>query len=457
MKKGLHACGNIRFKWTFVALLPVFAIISTSCSGGQTNQPSGKNSESQAPVAATKDWTKDPVELTFFYMYNEDLEEGFRKGDGARIQKKYPNVTFKFMKNAPGTTLADIVTTKTKIDFFGDTQSGVAKLREVGMLDDDISDLVKKHKFDLSKIEPSAINAYTYAANGVLTGLPIKINSTTLYYNKDIFDKFGVPYLTDNMMWDSVIDTARKLTRVDGGVPYYGLGINIGNTLFVNEGVPSLVNMQTKKATLATDYWKKMFERNMRMLTLSSDADANNMLANYGKAFVNFYKDRNIAIQVGNNSAFNIIGQNSDGLRWDIANFPTYNDMPNAGPNSNPYGYFISKNSPNREMAFLAISALLNEDSQLEAARTNAYVPVIKDRSYLNTIGDAVPELQGKNAKGLVPKKYGESIPTDKYISAATSSLNTAFYDVVAGKKDINSALRDAEEAANQKISTLPQ
>jgi multiple sugar transport system substrate-binding protein len=131
--------------------------------------------------------------------------------------------------------------------------------------------------------------------------------------------------------------------------------------------------------------------------------------------------------------------------------------MPNAGPNSNPYGYFLSKNSPNREMAFLAISALLNEDSQLEAARTNAYVPVIKDRSYLNTIGDSVPELQGKNAKGLVPRKYGESIPTDKYISAATSSLNTAFYDVVAGKKDINSALRDAEEAANQKISTLPQ
>lgn len=450
MKAKLLCIRPSGFIWKTTAVLSI-AMMTAACGGQKTTN----EAQNPPPSGSTKDWTKEPVELTFYYMYNEDLEEGFRKGDGSIIQKKYPNVTFKFMKNAPGTTLADIVATKTKIDFFGDTQSGVAKLREVGMLDDDISDLVKTHKIDLNKIEPSALNALTYAANGALTGLPIKINSTAIYYNKDLFDKFGVPYLTDNMTWDSVIEAARKLTRVDGGMPYYGLGLNISNTLFVNEGMPSLVNTETKKAMLATDHWKKMFERILPMVTISSDSEANNMLANYGKSFVNFYKERNIAIQVGNNSAFNIIGQNSAGMRWDIVNFPTYNDMPNAGPNTNPYSYFLSKNSPNREMAFLAISALLNEDAQLEAARTIASVPVIKDRSFLNMIGSAVPELQGKNAKGLVPRKYGESIPTDQYTTTATSSLSTAFYDVVAGKKDINTALREAEEAANVKISTF--
>lgn len=442
------------WKWT-KALLPAMMVFAASCGSEAVNGPDGEGAAQEAP-AEVKDWTKEPVELTFYYMYNEDLEEGFRKGDGARIQKKYPNVTFRFLKNAPGTTLADMVATKTKIDFFGDTQSGVAKLRDVGLLDDDLSDLVKKHKLDLNKIEPSALQALTYAAGGPLTGLPIKINSSAIYYNKDLFDKFGVPYLTDNMMWDSVLEAARKLTRTDAGAEYYGLGLNLGNTLYVNDGVPALVNPQTRKATLTTDYWKRMFERNARFVSLTTDNATNEMLANYGKTFASFYKDRNIAIQIGNNSAFNIIAQNGEGMRWDIVNFPTYNDMPNAGPNSSPYSYFVSKNSPNREMAYLAISALLSEELQLEAARNNAAVPVIKDRSFLSTIGEAVPGLQGKNAKGLVPKTYGASLPTDPYISAATSSLNAAFLEVAGGRKDINTALRDAEEAANQKISTLP-
>jgi hypothetical protein len=188
----------------------------------------------------------------------------------------------------------------------------------------------------------------------------------------------------------------------------------------------------------------------------SSDPAANQILANYGKSFAQFYKDRNIAIQVGNNSAFNIIHNNGEGMRWDIVNLPTFSDLPNAGPNTYPYGYFLSKNSPNREIAFLAISAMLEESAQLEAARKKASVPVIRDRSFLDTFGSEVPYLQGKNAKGLVPRKYGESIPVDPYISVATSSLNTAFYEVVAGTKDINTALREAEEAANAKLSALP-
>ena len=439
----------IRLLWQTAAFGLI--VLAAACSSTKNADPPPDPEE----AVQEKDWTKEPVELTFYYMYNEDFEADFRNGDAAIIQKKYPNISFKFMKNAPGTTLADIVATKTPIDFFGDTQSGVAKLRDVGLLDD-ITDLVKKHKLDLNKIEPSAINAYMHAANGVLTGLPVKMNSAAVYYNKDLFDKFGVPYLTDNMTWDQVIETAKKLTRVDDGTPYYGLGINISNLLYMNETVPSLVNHQTKKATLNTDHWKRMMERVLPLVSISSDPAANQNLANYGKSFAQFYKERNIAIQVGNNSAFNIIHNNGDGMRWDIVNLPVFSDMPNAGPNSNPYGYFISKNSPNREIAFLAISAMLEESAQLEAARKRASVPVIRDRSFLDTFGSEVPYLQGKNAKGLVPRKYGESIPVDPYISVATSSLNNAFYEVVAGTKDINTALREAEEAANAKLSALP-
>ncbi|TMV48568.1 extracellular solute-binding protein [Paenibacillus mesophilus] len=445
-----------RSAWSLVTTLPVVALLVASCSGGNATPSSTDKAQDtkQPEAAATKDWTKEKVELTFYYMYDDDIEQSFREGNGASIQKKYPNITFKFLQNKKGTTLADIIATKTNVDFFGDTQSGVAKLRDVGLMDD-LSDLIKKHKVDLSKIEPNAINAYTFAGNGILSGLPAKINSTALYYNKDLFDKFGVPYLTDNMTWEQVFETAKKLTRSDGGTPYYGLGLNISNMLYVNEKVPGLVNTQTRKATLNSDHWKKMMERIVPMATISGNQAANNDLANYGKSYIQFYKDRNIAIQVGNNTIYNILHQNGDGMRWDIATFPYFSDMPNAGPNSSPYGYFISKTSPNREIAFLAIAALLEESAQLDAARTSGAVPVIKNRSFLDIIGKDTQYLKGRNAKGLVPRIYGESIPVDPLYSAATGALSTAFYNVVAGKSDINTALREAEESANQKISTL--
>lgn len=61
-------------------------------------------------------------------------------------------------------------------------------------------------------------------------------------------------------------------------------------------------------------------------------------------------------------------------------------------------------------------------------------------------LGSDRADLKGKNVKSLVPKRYGENVVLDKYASAANSALNTAIADVVAGKKDMNTALRDAQD-----------
>lgn len=48
-----------------------------------------------------------------------------------------------------------------------------------------------------------------------------------------------------------------------------------------------------------------------------------------------------------------------------------------------------------------------------------------------------------------------ELAPVDPLYSAATGALDTAYYNVVAGKSDINTALCEAEESTNKKINTL--
>ncbi|MDF2723633.1 MAG: hypothetical protein K0Q59_3308, partial [Paenibacillus sp.] len=350
--------------------------------------------------------------------------------------------------------LEDIIATKTKIDFFGYTAAKITPLMDAGMADD-ISDLIKKYKIDMSKLEPTTVNAMTNITGGKIIGFPLKIISGTLFYNKDLFDKFGVPYLTDTMTWDQVIGSARKLTRSEGGAQYYGLGINPGQVLGTNSTLPPYVDAKTHQAQLTNDYWTKMFNRVLPLVSISDNVEARNLMANYGKMWSMFNKDMTVAIAEANNSAYPQ-GATVWAMNWDIAQFPDFADMPNVGPQPNPYYFFLSKNSPNRDAAFLAISSLISDEMQLELAKTGR-APALKDRSFLKVLGSSDKNLKDKHTAGLVPKRYGEMATQDDYTAAATSALNTAFADVVAGKKDVNTALRDATEAANKKIETIIQ
>lgn len=45
---------------------------------------------------------------------------------------------------------------------------------------------------------------------------PVVNNTMSLYYNKDLFDKFGVSYPKDGMTWDEVLELNRQLDKNGG-------------------------------------------------------------------------------------------------------------------------------------------------------------------------------------------------------------------------------------------------
>ncbi len=62
---------------------------------------------------------------------------------------------------------------------------------------------------------------------GRLWGIPKEIQTFGLFYNKDIFDRFGVQYPDDSWTWDEVVCAAKSLTKDtdgDGRVDIYGFG-----------------------------------------------------------------------------------------------------------------------------------------------------------------------------------------------------------------------------------------
>lgn len=68
---------------------------------------------------------------------------------------------------------------------------------------------------------PSLIDAFTF--DGKTYGIPKDFNTLGMFYNKDLFDKAGLEYPTDDWTWDNLKEAAGKLTDLsDATKPVYG-------------------------------------------------------------------------------------------------------------------------------------------------------------------------------------------------------------------------------------------
>ncbi|GAA3405015.1 ABC transporter substrate-binding protein [Paenibacillus hodogayensis] len=438
-------------RWSGAVAAAALLLLSACGKGGDagTAPPSGEQKPPDSAAAQPFD-PNTAAELTVYSILSGNYE-GFMSSEGQYIQRKYPNFKFNFIAPGTSTTLKDVVTAKTPIDIIISTPD-VQPVIDVG-LNSDITDLVNKYKYDLNRFIPVTIDMMKQITGGKLLGLPSRVSSYTVYYNKDLFDKFGVPYLNDKMTWEDILETAKKLTRFDGGVQYYGFAGDIIAMLDMNERAPQYVDPKTTKATLANDYWKRVFDRTLPLYTLVPIAQPTN-LTSLTSARTMFEKEKNVAIFVGVNDAGVRAANGSMDMNWDISPFPSFKSAPNEGPQPSTRYYLISSTSKNREAAFAAITQFVSDDIQRELVTTGA-TPPLQNVDYISQLGSGIPQLKGKNVKALVPPHYGEMNVKDQYYIASRAALINAFNQVVAGQKDVNTALRDAEDAANKQIAEL--
>jgi multiple sugar transport system substrate-binding protein len=153
-----------------------------------------------------------------------------------------------------------------------------------------LESFIKKDKFDLEGIVPGIIDYIKGQSDGVLYGLSPNFYSQALFYNKDLFTKYGVPFPEDRMSWESLLQlagrfptTGTKESRVYGlkagyNTSLYYFGLSIGSS----QGL-SYINPSTKQLTFNTDSWKAAFEtadKAIKSGTLYTEDPNNNMVQN---------------------------------------------------------------------------------------------------------------------------------------------------------------------------------
>jgi multiple sugar transport system substrate-binding protein len=390
-----------------------------------------------------------PAELVF-YSTSADSEESFNQRFGDAIRKKFPNYSIKYIQKGSGTTLPEMMTAGTPFDIYFDSIGNFVDGLNTN-LQMDMTDLIKKHKIDLNRFEPSLIEAIRQISGGKIYGLPVFTNNMITYYNKDIFDRFGVPYPKDGMTWDDALELSRKLDRSDGGKTYYGLSVSTSHIMRLNSFSAPFVDPNTGKAAIGQEAWKKLFQT-VFLGPAQDQGYKAKVEALKGKLpYKNeFVKDRELGMLVYLSNYFTTNEKDLASMNWDMVSMPTFKERPGVGSQSYPTFFTVTSMSKNKDAAMEVLKYLVSDEYQTDAAKKGV-IPVLKDDGIRKVLGQDTP-FKDKHFQAIFYLQFAPIAPKTIYDVAVEKAYSGQIGDLSRGTVDLNTAIRTAEEMANQAI-----
>ena len=179
----------------------------------------GKNAEEAAGDSVGKD-SNEPVKLKVYFFQPGFLDTDFQAKFLPYLEKKFPHISYELMNPTKGVTFQDFVAASDIPDIIFAGEKEVPQLSVLGV-PEDLNAMIKEYKVDMNQFEPIATKTIkNYSDKGETLALVYALQYYATFYNKDIFDKFGVSYPKDGMSWDDLIELGKKLTRNEGGVQY---------------------------------------------------------------------------------------------------------------------------------------------------------------------------------------------------------------------------------------------
>ncbi|TMV47880.1 carbohydrate ABC transporter substrate-binding protein [Paenibacillus mesophilus] len=431
-----------KYSSTFASIAAI-ALLS-ACGGGGSN--------AEGPAKEADKTTQEPAEIIIYTMAGGSADD-FNRDYGNSFHKKFPNYTLKFITDMTGNNyekLDRLAANGTHVDLVFATTGWLEKqLFQYGYAFD-MTELAKKNKVDLNQFNPSYSDILGGKAfGGGIYYFPMQANLPLLYYNKALFDKFGISYPKDGMNWDEFYDMSRRMTRNDGGVQYAGY---IPSTNYLFRGNPVSIPILKPGTTTPTinsdDRWKLFFQK------LIADA-ANSVDPGYYKGrndFNEFFQGTNAVVTMVSGNMISSRTQ-LEPMSFDVISLPTLKEYPGIGPQPITTGIAVTKMAKNKDAAMEALKHIVSYDVQSELTK-RGIVPVLKSVDVQKLLGTE-NYFKDKNWSAVFYNKWANFT----YTGAMAVDLNGIYTKygnaVLLGTSDINTALRQAEEEALKKVEEL--
>jgi multiple sugar transport system substrate-binding protein len=441
-----------------IATILLLAMVLSGCGGDSGNKTADNNTvpgTSSAPSGNAKpadpQVSKDPVTLQVWINATlSDLE--FAQLWQEPVKKKYPNITLAMVRQDKDHTLPAMIAAHEVPDLlYTNTNTITQRILDPGLASD-LVPYIKKFNFDLNRLDPTmAESIKSYGSKGEIYGIPFTLVNSALWYNKDIFDKFGIGYPKDGMTWEDTYQLATKLSREVDGKTYYGLQpFDVIWHLASQLSIP--VTDKNDKAVIS-DKWGDVFKYAMKVFDIPG-----NKPKTFNGGINRFTGDQDTAMftfWVGNMIAkFSEMESKGLTMNWDVAQLPSFPESKNMNMQTEFHQFFLTSTGKYKDQAFQVMQVITSDEVQTLASKMGR-VTVLKNPDINKVYASDLPWVKGKNLQSIFKSKPAKLVSNnDRYSRWVLDELNKSFNQVYTGKvSDINTALREAGENANKRIA----
>lgn len=297
-----------------------------------------------------------------------------------------------------------------------------------------------------SDFYPQVIKAMSWKNN--LYGVPRDISNLLIYYNKNMFDKYKIPYPKQDWTFDDFLNTAKSLTKDtnnDGKMDSYGFALD-KRPLF---WLPFI--------------WSNggdVLNNNLDQFTLNSPQSIDGL-----QFYTDLRNKHHVAPsekETGNTKSGQLFSQELIGMQfsgrwsvptyrtslkfdWDVVPFPKGKKGSIVDTDSS--GWCMSKSSKHKEDAWKLIEFLGSKEPIMKFSADGLIVPSRKDIANSNSfLGGDKP----KNSKAFLDIiESGRPMKTTPNWNEIATELETGLENIWSGEDDIKKATDKIEKRVN--------
>jgi multiple sugar transport system substrate-binding protein len=413
-------------------------------SGTANGKPETK-AERPADKGSAGSGGKQEGQVTLAFWGRHMSKSQFESEVKGPLEKKFPGLSLNYLSSPaqPGTEDPLIKTTLAGDGpdiVLGPAPSTLGGYKEAGILAD-LTPYIKQFSVDLGVFENAFMEEIRAYGSGALLALPYKRDWSALFYNMDLFDRFGAAYPKDGMSWDEVVELSRKLTVQDGGREYYGLEV-LGYGDQMRQLGLKFVDESSGKAAVSSPAWIH-FLSVMRAIPQV-------------KYILRPNEDEFIRLQVTAMSAGRIdrfremFDPAWKSFRWDVVTYPIFPETGMVVPGGLQNYLGLNAQSKHKEEAFQVIRHLVSREFQLDNSR-KGIGSVLRDEQVHREFASMSEAWKGKNIQALFkyrPQSLG--IPGELDNKVSQGGVGRMLSDIIQNREDPKAAVEKLEREINR-------
>lgn len=307
-----------------------------------------------------------------------------------------------------------------------------------------MNDRIEAEGYDMTKY--AGMDAcYVSMADGKQYALPFRADYWVMFYNKDLFDKAGVAYPTNDWTWDEYAAIAREVAQKTGAYgTHYHTWLSAVANWSVCDGVNTLADGDYDDLAYFYELCQALEDEGVCMTY--DELKASGM--HYSGAFA----QGNVAMMpMGYWYVSTLIGYIKDGtasMNWGIAAVPHQEGVAAGSSFGSPTGIAISAASQNQDAAWKFASWMCSEAGAKAIAETGTRPAYVSEAvAAVMAAADGFPSDE-TSAAALLPTAIALEWPIGEGVNEIKTIVNEEHTLIMTREVEINEGIASMEERA---------